>query len=121
MRQRRWLELFKDYDCIIDYHPGKANVVADTLSRRKNFVLSLKHCAWRFTSDGASLAQLRVMPNLKQMIINAQESDVKLQQSVQLVRNGDKTNYGLEEHEGLLYKNRLCVPHIQEVKKQVNV
>ena len=29
LRQRRWLELFKDYDCIIDYHPGKANVVAD--------------------------------------------------------------------------------------------
>ena len=32
LRQRRWLELFKDYDCIIDYHPGKANVVADALS-----------------------------------------------------------------------------------------
>ena len=29
LRQRRWLELFKDYDCIIDYHPEKANVVAD--------------------------------------------------------------------------------------------
>ena len=32
LRQRRWLELFKDYNCIIDYHPGKANVVADALS-----------------------------------------------------------------------------------------
>ncbi|KAI3717548.1 hypothetical protein L1987_69245 [Smallanthus sonchifolius] len=32
MRQRRWLELLKDYDCEIIYHPGKANVVADTLS-----------------------------------------------------------------------------------------
>jgi hypothetical protein len=29
MRQRRWLELIKDYDCEINYHPGKANVVAD--------------------------------------------------------------------------------------------
>ena len=34
MRQRRWLDLVKDYDCEILYHPGKANVVADALSRR---------------------------------------------------------------------------------------
>ncbi|GJQ93651.1 putative reverse transcriptase domain-containing protein [Tanacetum coccineum] len=33
MRQRRWLELLSDYDCDIHYHPGKANVVADALSR----------------------------------------------------------------------------------------
>ena len=32
MRQRRWLELIKDYDCTIEYHQGKANVVADALS-----------------------------------------------------------------------------------------
>jgi ribonuclease HI len=35
LRQRRWLELIKDYDLGINYHPGKANVVADTLSRKK--------------------------------------------------------------------------------------
>nr|GEZ62318.1 putative reverse transcriptase domain-containing protein [Tanacetum cinerariifolium] len=35
MRQRRWLELLSDYDCEICYHPGKANVVADTLSRKE--------------------------------------------------------------------------------------
>ena len=39
MRQRRWMELLKDYDCDILYHPGKANRVADALSRKS----SIKH------------------------------------------------------------------------------
>ena len=34
MRQRRWLELIKDYDCEINYHPRKANIVVDSLSRK---------------------------------------------------------------------------------------
>ena len=73
-----WLELFKDYDCIINYHPGKANVVAGSLSRKTIYVLSLKHCTWRLTSDGALLAKLRAMPELRQMMIGVQKKDVKL-------------------------------------------
>jgi hypothetical protein len=37
MRQRRWLELIKDYDLGINYHPGTVNVIANALSRRKYF------------------------------------------------------------------------------------
>ena len=44
MRQRRWLDVVKDYDCEILYHPGKANVVADALSRRAESALIQDVC-----------------------------------------------------------------------------
>ena len=105
--------------CVVDYHLGKANVVADALSRKTNYGLSLKHCTWRFEFDGALLSQLKATPELRQMMINAQKSDAKLQQSVQLVRNGDKTNYSIEGDGGLYYKNRLCVLNDQELKNKL--
>ena len=55
LRQRRWLELFKDYDCIIDYHPGKANVVADALSRKAMAALLIQRSEWIIVSHGAIL------------------------------------------------------------------
>nr|GFC43548.1 reverse transcriptase [Tanacetum cinerariifolium] len=42
MRQRRWLELLKDYDTNIQYHPRKANVVADALSRKSGMIAGIK-------------------------------------------------------------------------------
>ncbi|GJX46438.1 putative reverse transcriptase domain-containing protein [Tanacetum coccineum] len=48
MRQRRWIELFSDYDCEIRYHPDKANVVADALSRKER-VKPKRICAMNMT------------------------------------------------------------------------
>ena len=78
LRQWRWLELFKDYVCIVDYYPKKANVVADALSRKTVAALSLQHSDWKITTDGALLTQLRAQPALKQMIIDAQKNDKEL-------------------------------------------
>ena len=119
LRQCRWLELFKDYDYIIDYHPGKANVVADALSRKMIYALTLKDYDWRLASDGALLAQLRVILDLKQMIANTQKDDVKLQEIVQLVITGDKTDYAIDESGGLLYKRRLCVSNDMDLRKKI--
>ena len=41
MMQHRWMELLKDYDCEILYHSRKANVVADTLSRRRAYIVAM--------------------------------------------------------------------------------
>ena len=60
LRQRRWLEFVKDYDFELSYHPGKANVVADALSRR-SYAVSL--CAvkeWRLM-DAITDAVIRVL------------------------------------------------------------
>ena len=77
-RQQRWLELFKDYDCIIDYHLGKANVVANALSRKAMTALLMQHGEWRIVYDGAILAQLKAQPVLKKMIIDAQKNDEEM-------------------------------------------
>ena len=111
--------MFKDYDCIVDYHLGKDNVVANALSRKMISVLSLQHSRWRFTHDRDLLAQLKAKPDLKRMIINAQNNDVKLEQTVQLVKDRNRTDYSVVDDGGLYYKNKLCLSTDKELKKKL--
>ena len=113
LRQRRWLELLKDYDCIVDYHPGKANIIADALIRKTMVAMSLQYSDWRLADDGAMLAQLEAQPVLRQMIIYAQKNDEKLQKKLQMVRDGDKTKFLEKEAGSLYFQHRLCVPDIK--------
>ena len=53
-------------------------MVVDALSRKMISALFLNHCDWKFEYDGALLAQLRVIPDLKMMIRDVQKNDVKL-------------------------------------------
>ena len=74
MRQRRWLELLKDYDCTIEYHPGKANVVADALSRKVSGrvanLLSLRemNVELQVSPSGVLLATLKIRSVLHERI-----------------------------------------------------
>ncbi|GKA89131.1 putative reverse transcriptase domain-containing protein [Tanacetum coccineum] len=65
MRQRRWIELLSDYDCEIRYHPGKANVVADALSRKEREPIRVRALV------------MTVHPNLPEQIRNAQSEAMK--------------------------------------------
>ena len=71
MRQQRWLEVIKDYNLEVHYHPGKANVVADALSRKSHQVeeesLSLNHTE--------VLAHIALVSDLLEKIIIEQRQD----------------------------------------------
>ena len=118
LRQRRWLELFKDYDCIIDYQLGKANVVADALSRKTVVAMSLQYSDWRPANDRTMLAQLEAQPVLKKMIMDAYENNEELQKKLQMVRDGNETEFSVKEAGSLYFQNRLCVPYDKELKKK---
>ncbi|KAA3456995.1 DNA/RNA polymerases superfamily protein [Gossypium australe] len=75
LRQRRWLELLKDYELAIDYHPGKANVVADALSRKSMYALRALSTSLALSEDGAILAELKVRPLCIQQICEAHKND----------------------------------------------
>jgi hypothetical protein len=82
MRQRRWLELIKDYDLDVHYHPGKANVVANALSRKsycncltvKPLDISLCHEIERLGIEivqQGSLTNITIEPTIRDQIIAA--------------------------------------------------
>ncbi|XP_052485208.1 uncharacterized protein LOC128040485 [Gossypium raimondii] len=71
LRQRRWLELLKDYDLVIDYHPAKVNAVADTLSRKSLFALKVMNTQLTLPDDGSILAELKVKSMFLQQICEA--------------------------------------------------
>jgi hypothetical protein len=85
MRQRRWLELIKDYELEIHYHPRKANVVADALSRNHHCnnlsVQPLMTCdeseepSLRVVPH-AALNNIAIVPTINEDIIAAQKADV---------------------------------------------
>ena len=58
------MELIKDYDCVINYHPGKDNVLENTLSRKSVQTLRALNAHLLLSNDGTIVAKLIAKPNL---------------------------------------------------------
>jgi hypothetical protein len=132
MRQRRRLELIKDYDLEVHYHPGKANVVVDALSQKSqcNYVMmdsrintvcdELSKMKIEVISSGA-LSHISVEPTLQYQIIMAQLSD----KGVQIIKENlhqktEKYKCFRQDGKGILwFESRLVVPKSKDLKKKI--
>jgi hypothetical protein len=111
MRQRRWLELIKDYNLNVQYHPGKANVVADALSRKS-------HClnVQPLLEDGfdlmhpAVLHSIQISCSLESKIIEGQKTDKGIFYIKEKIKGEPSKHFRVDEHDVLWFDDRLVVP-----------
>jgi hypothetical protein len=130
LRQRRWLELIKDYDFAINYHPGKVNVVADALRRRSHVSqLVMESMPFELCEEFNKLnlrivantvvMEIEVGSNLLQEIQKCQVEDEKIQEIKRNIKE-EKSPAFSEDEEGVLwYKGRIYVPNIKELKDKI--
>jgi hypothetical protein len=115
LRQRRWLELVKDYNVVIHYHPGKANVVADALSR-KSYGPKDAHLQEEMARLNVHIAphgssrKLSVQPTLEDKIRKAQGSDKDLMKIRMHTGENKAPDFRVDDKGTLWYKDRICVP-----------
>jgi hypothetical protein len=130
LRQRRWLELIKDYDLGINYHPGKANVVADTLSHRSHVSQLVVDCMPFELCEEFDKLNLRIVANaeatemeagstLIQVIRTGQVKDEKIQDIKSNIKEEKSPCFSKNEEGVLWHKGRICVPHIKELKDKI--
>ena len=134
LRQRRWIEYMEDYDFTLEYHPGKANVVADALSRKGAGVLAaLALLDWKRemvigdydlklfeNHDSAVIYNLVDPPYLVQQVKENQQQDKHLLGVLTRLQNGETLEHWNVRGDGSLYfKNRLAVPQVDEIKKAI--
>jgi hypothetical protein len=127
------LELIKDYDCVISYHPGKANVVADALSRKsRSEVAGLKALPHNLKIDiekldmeivigevQALMAKLEIKSTLLEDIRMAQEKDEKINRIKEKASKGRVLGFGVTPEGLFRYQNRICVPNNEEIRKLI--
>lgn len=133
MRQRRWLELLKDYDCTILYHPGKANVVADALSRKSRGTLAVlltkeKRILKDLESLGLEvrvrggrgyLAHLSLQPSLLEKNMVAQKEDLELLKICENLKDGNHADFPVDSDGVLRFGTRICIPSDPVLKREI--
>jgi hypothetical protein len=130
MRQRRWLELIKDYHLEVHYHPGKANVVADALSHKAHcnclsaefyngtLCHEMRKLNLEIISQG-TLNYISVEPTLHDQIIMAQLHDEGVKIIKQKLSQGEeKYKCFCQDKNGVLwFESRIVVPKNHELQK----
>jgi hypothetical protein len=130
LRQRRWLELIKDYDLDIQYHPGKANVVADALSRKGQTNMLIGHLlpqelCWEMAQLNLGIVAssgtltLEIELTLEQDIRKGQLIDDKIAEYRKLIKLGKVPDFRKDEQGTIWFKNRICVPEIKELREAI--
>ncbi|KAL5821813.1 hypothetical protein ACOSQ3_023695 [Xanthoceras sorbifolium] len=117
LRQRRWMELIKDYDCVIDYHPGKANVVADALSRKALFALKAMNVQLQLNLDNAVVAELICRSSLIQQISEKQKQDARIQMICEQIPEGKHPDFSIRADGIVCFRDRICIPDDEELRK----
>ena len=111
--------IIKDYDCVIDYHLGKANVVADALSRKSVQTLQALNAHLLLKDDGEILAEFMAIPDLLNRVLEAQKSGEKISAIMGQIGEGKETEFSVKEDGSLYYKDWVCVPNDCELKKVI--
>jgi hypothetical protein len=126
MRQRRWLKLIKDYELQVHYHPGKANVIVDTLSRKAhcNYLLAARLTAEESSTrvmPDLSLFNIILAPTLRDEIIVSHKDDEGMGHIKRRIKEGDlEVACFCEEAEGTLwFKERFVVPKKEALKNKI--
>ncbi|KAG8472937.1 hypothetical protein CXB51_034843 [Gossypium anomalum] len=98
-----------------NYHPGKANVVADTLSRKSLFALRVMNVHLSVSSDNVLVAELKAKPLLTHQICETQKVDDELvAKRAKCVLNVD-SEFQIDDNDCLRFRSRLCVPRNSEL------
>ena len=127
LRQRRWLELIKDYNLGVNYHPGKANVVADALSRKVHCNSAMfqeiqpeLYEEFKKLNLNVSLAEnedmLEVKFTLEDQVKEAQRNDKSIEDVRERIRKGEAPDHHEDEKGIIWFKNRLLVPDNKNIK-----
>ncbi|KAA3488283.1 DNA/RNA polymerases superfamily protein [Gossypium australe] len=116
---KRWLELLKDYELVIDYHPGKANVVTDALSRKSLYALRVMSTSLALSNDGAILEEMRAKTLFVQQMCEAQRNDSEMQAKRTKCESECDSDFRVGSNGCLLYRDRICVPTDEELIQKV--
>jgi hypothetical protein len=124
------LELIKDYDLEIHYHPGKANLVVDALSRKGQVHAAIvtqlpDELAKDFERLNLGIVAhtegiaIEVEPTLEQEIRKGQIDDAKIQEIKDLITEGRGLDFTEDEQGTIWFKNRICVPEIDSLRETI--